>query len=146
MKQNNDKTRVLLHNHGLRYSKPREVILGYFKEKNRHVNAENLYVDLKERGHNLSLSTVYLNLGVLKDAGLVRELRGAAGEAVFDSNLSPHHHLICEQCGSVSDLPEVEIAGQTPTYLLKAHAEGISGWKLKEPNLELKGLCPNCLA
>ena len=54
--------RDLLQHHGLRYSQPREVILGYFKERDKHESAESLYLTLKERGHQLSLSTVYLNL------------------------------------------------------------------------------------
>ncbi len=136
--------RQVLQSYGLRYSQPREVIVTYFKEKNRHTNAEQLYQDLKNRGHNLSLSTVYLNLNVLKDAGLVREIRGKSGEAIFDSNLSDHHHLICEQCGSVTDLPILSIQGQTPINMLKSHAEKASGWSINEPNLELKGRCPNC--
>lgn len=136
--------RTLLHRHGLRYSKPRDVLLEYFGEKNRHTNVEDLYHDLKERGHNLSLSTLYLNLSVLRQAGLVKELRGAAGEAVFDSNLSPHHHLICEACAKVIDLPLPNRFGETPIKHLKLYAEEVSGWQVKEPNLELKGLCPDC--
>lgn len=135
--------RDLLQRHGLRYSQPREVILGYFKERDKHESAESLYLALKERGHNLSLSTVYLNLSTLRDAGLIREFQGT-GEAVYDSNISPHHHLICKQCGSVRDLPVVSIAGETPKQFLKQHAEKVSGWQVDEPNLDLLGICPSC--
>ncbi len=144
MSKKPEKTRDLLHSFGLRYSKPRNIILDYFHEKDRHTSAEHLFYDLKDRGHNLSLSTVYLNLSVLKNAGLIRELKGAMGEAIFDSNLSPHHHLVCEQCGEVMDVPIFTVAGEKPTYLLKAHAEQATGWKVKEPRLELRGLCPTC--
>jgi Fe2+ or Zn2+ uptake regulation protein len=136
--------RHLLQEKGLRYSKPREIILGYFKEKDKHESAESLYLSLKDRGHNLSLSTVYLNLGVLKDAGLIREFKGATGESVFDSNVSPHHHLICRDCSQVIDLPNLNIAGKTPKEFLKHHAEKVSGWTVDEPNLDLFGLCPKC--
>lgn len=136
--------RHLLQEKGLRYSKPREVILGYFKERDKHESAESLYLALKERGHNLSLSTVYLNLGVLKDAGLVREFKGATGESVFDSNVSPHHHLICKKCGKVMDLPNITISGDPPKKFLKHHAQKVSGWIVDEPNLDLFGLCPDC--
>ncbi len=136
--------RYLLQEKGLRYSKPRDIILGYFKECDKHENAEGLYLTLKDRGHNLSLSTVYLNLNVLKDAGLIREFKGATGESVFDSNVSPHHHLICKSCGRVIDLPNPKIAGETPKQFLKRHAETVSGWRVDEPNLDLFGDCPEC--
>ncbi len=136
--------RHLLQEKGLRYSKPRDIILGYFKERAKHESAESLYLTLKDRGHNLSLSTVYLNLGVLKDAGLIREFKGATGESVFDSNILPHHHLICKHCSRVMDLPTVKIADQTPKQFLKNHAQKVSGWDVDEPNLDLFGLCPKC--
>lgn len=135
--------RDLLQHHGLRYSQPREVILGYFKECDKHESAESLYLALKERGHNLSLSTVYLNLNTLRDAGLIREFQGTGG-AVYDSNISPHHHLICKECGNVMDLPIVTISGETPKKFLKQHAEQVSGWQVDEPNLDLLGVCPDC--
>lgn len=136
--------RHLLQENGLRYSKPREVILGYFKERDKHESAESLYFALKDRGHNLSLSTVYLNLSVLKEAGLIREFKGATGESVFDSNVTPHHHLICKTCGLVIDLPNLKISGQTPKQFFKRHAESVSGWTVDEPNLDLFGCCPEC--
>ena len=136
-------SRALLAEHGLRYSRPREVILGYFREHARHVNAEAVYLALRERGHNFSLSTVYLNLGVLREVGLVREFHGAGGESLYDSNISLHYHLICKSCNRVMDLPREVMAGETPARL-QLQAEAASGWQLDEPNLNLYGLCTGC--
>ena len=135
--------RALLSEHGLRYSRPREVILSYFRECARHVNAEAVYLALKERGNNFSLSTVYLNLGVLREAGLVREFHGVGGESLYDSNISLHYHLICKRCNRVMDLPHEVMAGETPVRLQR-QAEAASGWQLDEPNLNLYGLCTTC--
>jgi Fur family peroxide stress response transcriptional regulator len=136
--------REILHEHGLRYSRPREVILGYFNERDTHVSAEELYLELKRRGEPLSLSTVYLNLGVLKTAGLVREFVGVGGEALYDSNVGPHHHLICKGCGAILDLPELMVTQLPLSTFLKQQAENGSGWQIDEPNLDLLGLCPAC--
>lgn len=141
-----DKLREMLQTHGLRYSRPRELILNYFGERDMHVSAEDLYLELKQRGENLSLSTVYLNLGVLKQAGLVREFNGIGGEALYDSNVGLHHHLICSRCGTILDLPEMVVTDRTLTDLLKAHAESTSSWQVDEPALALQGLCPDCQA
>ena len=95
----------MLREHGLRFSRPRELILGYLLEEDKHVSAEGLYLALKQRGENLSLSTVYLNLNVLAEAGLVREFKGSSGQAFFDSNMTPHYHVVCRETGEILDVP-----------------------------------------
>lgn len=146
MTKRGDKFREVLQTHGLRYSWPRELILNYFGERDMHVSAEDLYLELKRRGENLSLSTVYLNLGVLKQAGLVREFSGIGGEALYDSNVGLHHHLICARCGAIVDLPELMVTDTPLTNLLKTHAETASSWRVDEPTFALQGLCPDCQA
>ena len=137
--------REQLKAHGLRYSKPREAILSFFAERDRHVSAENLHFALKQRGENISLSTVYLNLGVLRDAGLVREFSGLSGEALYDSNVREEHdHLICHGCGAVLDIPVVTVNNVPLTQFLQQHAERASGWQVDEPEVEFKGVCPLC--
>ena len=144
MIEKTDKLREVLQTHGLRYSRPRAIILELFGERDMHVSAEHLYLELKQRGENLSLSTVYLNLGVLKNAGLVREFSGLAGEALYDTNVGPHHHLICTTCGAIVDLPELSIEGERLPSYVQRYAEAASGWRVREPSLALQGLCPGC--
>lgn len=139
-----EQLREVLQTHGLRYSRPREVILTFFGERDRHVSAEELHLELRTRGENLSLSTVYLNLGVLKQAGLVREVSGVGGEAFYDSNVGPHHHLICTRCGTVVDLPEVLVSGTPLAELLKRQAEALLAWQVGEPDIGIRGVCPEC--
>lgn len=140
-----DDLRHTLKEHGLRYSKPRAAILELFNEHDRHVSAEGLYMELKQRGEDISLSTVYLNLGVLKQAGLLRELHGPSGEALYDSNISPHHHLMCKGCGLVVDIP-LSLVNSTPINgKVKQDAQKhAKGWQVDEPDFMLKGHCPNC--
>ncbi len=109
------------------------------------MTAEDLYRVLQNRGHRFSLSTVYLNLAALKQAGMIREFRGNRGEALYDSNSSLHYHLICKVCGRVTDLPEGFVTGET-AHLYKSQIETHSGWQVDEPNLNFYGLCPPCQA
>lgn len=134
--------RGVLKEHGLRYSRPREVILSYLLEEDRHVSAESLYIDLKQRGEELSLSTVYLNLSALADAGLVREFKGAAGQALYDSNVSPHYHVVCPDTGEVQDVPAPKIDGVPLSRFLKDYVEQATGWVVDEPRFSLTGKPP----
>lgn len=133
-------TRSVLKEHGLRYSKPREVILSYLLERDRHVSAEGLYLDLKQRGEALSLSTVYLNLSTLAEAGLVREYKTPAGQSFYDSNVTPHYHVVCNETGAVMDVPAPEIDGVPLSQYLKRYVEDMTGWQVDEPRFSLTGV------
>lgn len=133
-------TRNVLKEFGLRYSRPRAVILGYLLEEDKHVSAESLYVDLKQRGEDLSLSTVYLNLSTLANVGLVREFKGPSGQALYDSNVTPHYHVVCRETGEVRDIPAPEINGVSLGRFLKEYVEAATGWQVDEPRFSLTGL------
>lgn len=138
--------RGLLHEHGLRYSRPRRAILDFFAERDRHVSAEDLYLALKERGENLSLSTVYLNLNVLSGAGVLREFQGAEGQKLYDGNATPHYHLICKDTGRVLDVPAPTIGGVPLGRFLKEKIEEATGWEVEEPRVQLRGRSPDAVA
>jgi Fe2+ or Zn2+ uptake regulation protein len=131
--------RQLLREHGLRYSRPREAILEFFDEAGGHVSAENLYLMLKGRNEDVSLSTVYLNLSVLRDAGLIKEFPGTNGESIYDRNVSPHHHVICAETGEVHDVPLIMIDGVPLNRYLQQRIEEETGWVIEEPSLGLRG-------
>ena len=138
-----NEVRDVLRTRGLRYSRPRRVILGYLSERDRHVSAESLYLDLKQRGEDLSLSTVYLNLGVLAEAGLVRAFNGANGEVLYDSNPSEHYHVISPETGEVIDVAPPLIDGRPLGAYLRAYVEEQTGWSIDEPHVSLRGRAPS---
>lgn len=131
--------RRVLRDRGLRYSRPRESILCYMAGGGRHESAESLHQALRDRGEDLSLSTVYLNLGVLVGAGLLREFVGARGEALYDGNVEPHYHLICSDTGEVVDVPAPTVEGRPLGAFLKAYVERVTGWQVDEARLSLRG-------
>jgi len=131
--------REVLRDRGLRYSRPRESILAFMAEAPRHVSAESLYQALRDRGEDLSLSTVYLNLGVLVEAGLLREFKGSHGESLYDASVEPHYHLICRETGEVVDVPMPTIDGVALPTFLKAYVERLTGWEVDEAHLSLQG-------
>jgi len=135
----------VLKEYGLRYSKPRAAILRIFSERPRHLSAEGLYQELKMRGEALSLSTVYLNLGALRDAGLIREILDSNGEAMYDSTISPHYHLICKSCRKIIDIPIIAVAEGPLGHTLQRHTQAhADAWQVDEPDVILHGICPEC--
>lgn len=128
---------------GLRHTQPRERILAYLDRKNTHPTPEELYQGLKKRGYDIGLSTVYLNLQVLREAGLLWEFKDQKGNTRYDGFNERHHHLFCLQCGSVEDVLASDLPEYNPESIKKA-LEARSGWFIEEARLELRGVCPRC--
>lgn len=140
--QGDEKVREILRAHGLRYTHPRACIVAHFAQGDVHVSAEELHRVLTERGERISLSTVYLNLGVLGDAGVIRSFEGVAGEKIYDGNPSPHYHLVCTQTGRVVDVVAPTVDGMPLGQFLRRTLEAATGWTIEEPKLQLRGVSP----
>jgi Fur family ferric uptake transcriptional regulator len=92
-----------LNDKGWRMTPQRETILHVFQNlpKGNHLSAEDLYTLLKNRGENISLSTIYRTLKLMARMSLLRELELAEGHKHYEINQPyphHHHHLVCVQC------------------------------------------------
>lgn len=71
----------------------------------RHFTAEDAWRDAREAGLEVSLATIYNTLNQLLDAGIIRTVEVPGARGVFDTNTTPHHHLLDERTGELTDLP-----------------------------------------
>lgn len=75
-------------------------------------SAQELYAELRARGENVGLTTVYNQLRALAEGGEVDALRADDGETLYRRCITEHHHhhLICRGCGRTVEVegPEVE--------------------------------------
>ena len=94
----------------------------------------------------LPQSSVYRNLTVLLEAGVVRRLLGTDDLARFElaeDLAGHHHHLLCSTCGSVSDVsaaPKLERALSEAARLAAEEA----GFEVTEHRIDLVGVCSSC--
>jgi Fe2+ or Zn2+ uptake regulation protein len=85
----------------------------------------------------ISLGTVYRNLSVLKEEGVIREIYGNDRRAHYDADLSPHAHFICTDCGQIWDVFGVpEIDWRTLKELV--------GCEVTNQQLDFQGRCAVC--
>ena len=92
---------------GLRPTRQRLALAGLLFPKpghKRHVTAEALHGEARAVRVRVSLATVYNTLNQFTQAGLLREVNVGPGASYFDTNTSPHHHLLNETNGALSDL------------------------------------------
>ena len=118
----------------------RNAILSYLQHTNAHPSAETIYTDLKAQIPDLSIGTVYRNLTLFKQQGLVTSVATVKGVERFDANTNPHVHFICDTCDAVIDLHQLS----TPQTLC-AEAEGSIGCTVSGCQLSFTGTCRDCL-
>ncbi|MEZ4357711.1 MAG: transcriptional repressor [Eubacteriales bacterium] len=88
------------------YSKQREIIYNAMKDNRSHPTADELYNQLKPKNPQLSIGTVYRNLNLLVEKGLIDRIKVPNGPDRFDRKDSPHYHMICKVCGKAFDIPK----------------------------------------
>ena len=94
----------LLRRRGLRPTPQRRAIVDAVRITGGHVTAEYVFNLVRRELPTISLKTVYETLHSLVTVGEIRELVLGAGPTRFDTNLRPHHHVICLRCSRIEDV------------------------------------------
>ena len=94
----------------LRYTGPREQILNHLLSAERHLSVQDIYGSLRK--HGIGKATVFRTLNMLEECGLIERVIPHDGVSRFEVKMErPHHdHLICVECGVISEIrwPEIE--------------------------------------
>ena len=123
----------------LKTSTRRELILDTLADVKRHVTADELLREVRERDPRIGAATVYRTLRVFQEGGIVAERRFEGGATRFELVSDEHHdHLICTACNLIVEF-EDEAIERDQKRVAAAH-----GFSLREHRHELYGLCPAC--
>ena len=123
----------------MRYSKQRELVLQKVEQLCDHPTAEEIYDEAIKECPGLSLGTVYRNLSLFKQEGVIGSACIEDGMERFDRNAAPHAHFVCNCCHRVMDLNDFD---PTAEFLQKAAAQLHA--QVDTCHLLLRGLCPAC--
>ncbi|QHT62886.1 transcriptional repressor [Paenibacillus lycopersici] len=123
---------------GVRMTPQRHAILSFLMHSMTHPTADEIYKSLSPSFPSMSVATIYNNLRLFVEAGLVRELTYGDDSSRFDADLSEHYHAICRTCGTIVDfdyppLTDVEEAASRET-----------GFKVEGHRMEIYGQCASC--
>ena len=121
-----------------RQSKQRNRILDLLQSTKTHPTADWIYDQIKREFPKLSLGTVYRNLSILEEQGLVKKIHYGSTFDRFEANISPHYHLICEECGKIEDF-ELSIYDE-----INKKAKKRTEFNIHHHKLEFYGLCNSC--
>jgi len=125
---------------GQRMTSQRRLLLDIIRDAgDDHLDADELFRRAKEREPRISLSTVYRNLNLLLDLGLVAQHDFAQDHRHYEINIAPgHHHLVCRDCGRVFEF-------ESPlTEEMRRTVEDASQFEIMDVRVTMQGRCPEC--
>lgn len=119
---------------GGRVTTARRLVVSTLIDATSHVTAEDLAATIHEQHPEIHLSTVYRTLDALEKLGIVEHTHIGHGPAVYHVGAT-HQHLVCEECGTVIDVPAHLLEGVQQT--LQQHY----GFTLHIGHFALLGRC-----
>jgi Fur family transcriptional regulator, ferric uptake regulator len=125
---------------GVRATRQRAAIIALLDTVDEFRSAQELHDELRRRGENIGLTTVYRTLQSLSSADLVDMVRTDTGESVYRrcEGDDHHHHLVCRSCGAA-----VEVSGrEVEAWAAEVAAE--HGFSDVSHTIELFGTCSQC--
>ncbi len=125
----------------IKKSKQRDEILEILSKKNYHPTAEDIYTQVKRKLPNVGIATIYRNLEQLNRMGTVLKIDLPDGAACYDGNMEKHDHIICSECGKITDVwlnhdisDYVDFKKKIPEYTVTGYS------------IDFQGICKKCKA
>ena len=116
----------------------RDVVAALVAAEDHHVTADDLVEAVHRSNPAVHRSTVYRTLDALEQAGVVEHVHLGHGRAVYHLTDDRHHHLVCDRCGAVVQVPEAVVAP-----LRTELSEGY-GFVVNGRHFALPGVCRAC--
>ena len=117
----------------------RRLLLSVMKEAGTHLDARELYRRASEGNSKISLATVYRNLRLFKEQGLIEEKHLGQMRCYYEIRRgAEHQHLVCRACGQVIEF-ESPLIRQ-----LVAEVQRNNDFSVTEVELYLAGYCSKC--
>ena len=127
-----------LRSHGLQVTAQRVAVLRAVGE-HPHITVEGVVEGARAQLGTISRQSVYDALNLLTENGLIRRIQPVGSPARFEDRVDDnHHHVVCRDCGGLSD---VDCAvGYTPCLT----ASDSHGYEIDEAEVVYWGRCPDC--
>jgi Fe2+ or Zn2+ uptake regulation protein len=122
---------------GLKITPQRGLVFEVLERNPGHLSAEAIWSEVRNVMPTVSLKTVYGILHELASVGEIQEVDLGMGSIRFDPNTTAHHHLVCDVCGSIQDLPSSLGAAEV------AAAAG-QGFEIASLQIIIRGTCAEC--
>ena len=125
---------------GLKVTPQRSIIFAMLASTDVHPTPEEVYSEIRKSSPSISLATVYKILDLFQARGFIRRVSTQDQVARYDANMESHHHLICSDCGRISDISFEE---RVPVETALAES---GGFRVSDYEIQFHGKCSDCQA
>jgi len=122
---------------GYKLTPQRLEIVDFLSKDTTHASAMDIFKKVRKRAPQVSMSTVYYTLDILKKEKLIQELEFYDRDNRYDINVSNHLNLICTKCGKIEDFMQ-----ELPVE--KKVVEKKTGFQPFQMRFEYYGYCKEC--
>lgn len=127
-----------IRDRGYRMTPQRQIVLDTVCAHGGHATAGEIYESVNELQPAINRTTVYRILDFFCELQLVAKA-DIGGQTIYEVvGDSPHHHLVCRQCGQVTSLADHHF-DELAAHLLEEH-----GFEADLSHLAISGLCAEC--
>lgn len=124
---------------GGRITSVRRSVIGILLKSPRgHLRADEVAAEVRSTHPDVAESTIYRTLSALEDLEVIEHVHLAHGPSTYHVVLQPHQHLVCDRCGSLTEVPDEHL-----TELRRSLADR-HGFALSNQHFSLQGLCKHC--
>lgn len=129
----------LLKEQQLKVTPQRKAILTTLNKTNTVLSAQDLFTEVIKVLPGINFSTIYRNLDVLLDRGILCRITPENGGVLYELRREEghHHHVICKKCGTSIPID------YCPMETLKKKLCK-SGFTPTEHRFEIYGYCDQC--
>ena len=136
-----ERFKQILKKNSLKFTIQREVILKTLYNSDEHLTPEALHRLIQNEHPNLKIgiATVYRTLSLLEDSDIVTSLSFGAQGKKYELGVKEHHdHMICTECGDITEFVDEEIEKRQEKI-----AEEF-GFSMKDHSMQIYGICKKC--
>jgi Fur family transcriptional regulator, ferric uptake regulator len=128
----------VLRRHGDKATPARRILLEILVSSRGHRSAEDLAAEVRARAPDIHLTMIYRNLEELDRLKIIDRTRLDHGPATYHLSTAAHGHLVCEHCGSMTEVPDALFQ-----QLAQATIERYR-FRIEPQRSALIGCCTNC--
>lgn len=129
-----------LKDNGYKITPQRQEIISLLIQENKHMTVEDIHDKISVRYPNLSMDTVYRNIGVLEKLNVVVKSDFGDGKGRYKllENEEHQHYLICLKCGCSEEMDFC------PLDFINYEKIKEKNFSIKKHSFEIFGYCSVC--
>lgn len=122
----------------MKMTNQRRTILEILRQHSRYLTADELYTQIRTILPRISLATVYRNLEILAETGIIKKLEVGGQRKCFHHDIHQQDYVVCVQCQRVEQL------SLDRNLLALGEIRAHTGYSIQGCQIEISGICPEC--